>query len=374
MKILILGGTGAMGKHLVKILSYNKNNKLYITSRSHHISGDNLQYYLGDAHNMNFIQSIVDKVDYDAIIDFMYYSTQEFTQHAQLLMQHTQQYFLLSSARVYADSITPITENSPRLLETSKDKEYIQGDEYSIEKCHQEDIIRSIGNNWTIIRPYITYSESRLQLGIYEIKDWLYRALKGRTIQLYKGIAQATTTLTYGYDVAYAISILIGKKEAIGQIYHITQTETIKWSDVLNIYINEIEKIKGIRPKILITNKDAYSNSGYKNVQILYDRVYNRIFDNSKIGKFVDVKEFKRADETLRNCLHDFLQDPYFPNIDWHRQALMDRLTGEVANPDEFSNKDDYKYYLYMRYTYNHQWVSFKQKIKKVIKYVLHNH
>lgn len=36
MKILILGGTGAMGKHLVKILSYNKNNKLYITSRSHH--------------------------------------------------------------------------------------------------------------------------------------------------------------------------------------------------------------------------------------------------------------------------------------------------------------------------------------------------
>ena len=55
MKILILGGTGAMGKHLVKILSYNKNNKLYITSRSHHISGDNLQYYLGDAHNMNFI-------------------------------------------------------------------------------------------------------------------------------------------------------------------------------------------------------------------------------------------------------------------------------------------------------------------------------
>ena len=76
MKILILGGTGAMGKHLVKILSYNRNNKLYITSRSHHISGDNLQYYLGDAHNMNFIQSIVDKVDYDAIIDFMYYSTQ----------------------------------------------------------------------------------------------------------------------------------------------------------------------------------------------------------------------------------------------------------------------------------------------------------
>ena len=69
-----------------------------------------------------------------------------------------------------------------------------------------------------------------------------------------------------------------------------------------------------------------------------------------------------------------FYKNPYFPNIDWHRQALMDRLTGEVANPDEFSNKDDYKYYLYMRYKYNHQWVSFKQKIKKVIKYVLHNH
>lgn len=50
-------------------------------------------------------------------------------------------------------------------------------DEYAITKAHQENLlINSKNKNWTIIRPYITYSEQRLQLGTFEKEDWLYRA------------------------------------------------------------------------------------------------------------------------------------------------------------------------------------------------------
>lgn len=49
MKILILGGTGAMGTYLVQILK-QKNCELYVTSRTFHESKE-INYILGDAKN-----------------------------------------------------------------------------------------------------------------------------------------------------------------------------------------------------------------------------------------------------------------------------------------------------------------------------------
>lgn len=51
--ILILGGTGAMGKFLVKRLSASYH--VCVTSRKVHKSTDNVTYYQGDAHNDNFL-------------------------------------------------------------------------------------------------------------------------------------------------------------------------------------------------------------------------------------------------------------------------------------------------------------------------------
>lgn len=45
------------------------------------------------------------------------------------------------------------------------DSQYVQSDGYAIAKAKQEDILRNSDFiNWTIVRPYITYSDARLQL------------------------------------------------------------------------------------------------------------------------------------------------------------------------------------------------------------------
>ena len=49
MKVLILGGTGAMGVSLVRILSENIANEVYVTSRSVHKSFGNVYYIQGNA-------------------------------------------------------------------------------------------------------------------------------------------------------------------------------------------------------------------------------------------------------------------------------------------------------------------------------------
>ena len=162
----------------------------------------------------------------------MVYTTAGFKERVNYLLDATTQYVFLSSARVYADSEQPITETSPRLLDISQDEEFLSTDEYSLSKARQEDILRNSGrNNWTIIRPYITYSENRLQLGVLEKEEWLYRAIHGRTIVFSIDINTKLTTLTYGLDVAKGITAIIGKPNTLGGIFHITLEESITWSE-----------------------------------------------------------------------------------------------------------------------------------------------
>ena len=164
MKVLVLGGTGAMGQPLIKQLSL-QGDDVYVTSRRKYESKDNIHFIQGDAHDLQFIKQQL-RTEYDVIVDFMIYGTETFKERADLYLNATGQYMFLSSARVYAQSKEPIKEDSPRLLDVCKDKDYLRTDEYALAKARSEDILfNSEKNNWTIIRPYITYNIKRLQLG-----------------------------------------------------------------------------------------------------------------------------------------------------------------------------------------------------------------
>ena len=230
MKILILGGTGAMGAYLAPILACS-DNEVFVTTRSERkAENNNTSYLRGNAHDLSFLHEIL-KSHYDVIIDFMSYETEEFRERYQLFLDSAEQYIFLSSSRVYADSKTPITEESPRLLDAVDDRAYLQTDEYALAKARQENMLVTSGKeNWTIVRPYITYSNERLQLGIYEKELWLYRVLHGHTIVFPKDMAEHITTLTFGEDVAHGIAAIVGNKLAYGQTVHITADEVIRYS------------------------------------------------------------------------------------------------------------------------------------------------
>ena len=94
----------------------------------------------------------------------MAYSTQEFSKKVELFLDSTDQYFFLSSSRVYAASNEPLTEDSPRLLDVCTDETYLATDEYALAKARQENILLTTNKkNWTIIRPYKTYNNKKMQ-------------------------------------------------------------------------------------------------------------------------------------------------------------------------------------------------------------------
>lgn len=352
-----------MGVDLVKFLGERSEN-VTVTSRSERKSEyNNVEYVRGNAHDITFLESLLTK-KYDSIVDFMVYNTEEFKARRDLLLSATSQYLFLSSSRVYADSKMSITEDSPRLLDVTTDNEYLKTDEYALTKARQENLLRESGKtNWTIIRPYITYSNRRLQLGVYEKELWLYRALHDKTIVFPKAIAEKYTTMTLGEDVAMGISKLIGNEKAMGEAFHITTDKAIKWDDVFAIYKKVFKEVTGKEIKIEYANdpKPIYKALGNK-YQVVYDRMFNRRFDNTKFLQAAGECEFESPEIGLERCFREFLEKPTFRTTSSF--AFMDKLACERTKLSEISGVEQKFKYLAVRYLPN----NLLQYIKVILK------
>ena len=348
--ILLLGGTGAMGVVLTKILS-DQGNNVYVTSRKERNGGDTerVHYLKGNAHNIEFITNVLCDKSWDAVVDFMVYSTCEFKERIDLFLNNTTQYIFISSARVYAESDGLLTEQSNRLLDTSTDLEYLKTDEYALAKARQEDMLfNSLKNNWTIIRPSVTYNSNRLQLGVLEKEHWLYRALHGRTIVFSEDIGDKLTALTSGYDVANGIAAIIGEENALKKCFHITDSNSYTWNSILEIYLDIIQKLTGMRPNVKMTGKTSCFDIGWNKYQIIYCRYYNRTFDNAAISKFTDINKFSDIHSGLENAVKEFLANPSYGEINWRLEAINDKICKEHTPISEMpSAKSRVQYCLY---------------------------
>jgi len=349
MKVLVLGGTGAMGTHLVSILA-EAGMRVDVTSRQELADKTNIHYIKGDAHNFSFVKSLLTQNHYQVIIDFMTYTTVEFNDRYLFYLHNTDQYFYLSTSRVYADAEL-ITEESPRLLDVTTDKKYLETDEYALCKARQEDLLRKRGKfNFTIIRPYKTYSEIRLQLGALDKETFVQRILKGHSAVIPMDVMSHTTTLTYARDVATCIAKLIGNPKAMGDTFNIVTSENIKWMDVLDIYLNVLENKMGYRPNVVEIDRCPQLDVNIEQYQILYDLHYNRQFDNTKIKEAVGGYEFVHPKEGLSKCIASFLENPKFHYLDCRAEGIHDYYSHEFMSLNQWATNRQRLHYLLYRF------------------------
>ncbi len=331
MKILLLGGTGAMGVHLADILAKD-GKEVYITSRSPHQDEPSKHYIVGNAKESAFMKTLMqDK--WDCVVDFMVRTTKEFCESGiiDLILENTSQYIYISSCRVFSDRDEIITESTPRLLDVTPDKVYLETDEYALAKARQEDYLRASGRqNWTIVRPYITFSEQRLQLGVLEKEYWLTRVLGGRSILFSKDIDEKYTTMTYGRDVAKGIAGLVGNQKAFGEDFNIASSESMLWKEVRGIYEKALREAMPKMKETVLQERSIYLTLRGHYYQTKYDRLYNRSFDNTKILDAVPELRFSNPREKLRECLKSFLSSPRFHAVP--NDSVSDRYTGDWVN------------------------------------------
>jgi len=355
MEVLVLGGTGSMGKPLIDHLGNTEAVQVTVTSRKKRISKYlNVDYIEGNAHDKEFLKRVLDK-KFNVIIDFMNYRVDEFKNNIDMLLEKTEQYIFISSCRVYADSENLIDEKSSRLLDSSNDDTFLSSNEYSLSKAKQENILlKSQFKNWTIVRPYITYGNERLQLGIYEKEDWLFRAINKKTIIFPRDMSECLTTMTSGKDVSKRLGKLIGNKEALGEIVNIVNSESITWKDVLNIYSNEFRKVMGYDLKIKWVDKSTdISKVMHAEYQAKYDRLYNRKFSDMKLRIIIkDKSKYVSTIDGLSDDLKSFLNGKRnFKTFPWKLFSYMDVISSEKTTLKSFTSINQKIKYLICRYT-----------------------
>ena len=326
MKVLLLGGTGAMGvplqKHLVK-----QGHEVHVTSRSQRKS-DEIIFHQGDGHDISFVSELLHH-HFDVIIDFMSYKTDEFVSRLKQFLDTTSQYVFISSARVYAPSDSVLTEESERLLDVCTDKDYLQTDEYALAKAREENCLFNSGRkNYTIVRPGITYYNSRLQYYLGEKEEWLFRYLNNKRIVMPKDCCNIFTTMTNGDEVAYAISLLVGNERAIGETVHIAGATAVTWEEVNSIYSKVLVSRFGRAPEYYyVDDWEKIGKSLGRYYQLKYARGVSRRFDNSKLESIIGNISFSDPHEGLSLCLNNFIDAKCEVKGWWRTEAYFDRLT-----------------------------------------------
>lgn len=346
MKILLLGGTGAMGSSLSSILN-RRDYDVFVTSRNYHADKDGIHYLHGNAKDEIFLKSVL-RENWDAIVDFMIYPTEQFAKIKDLLLASTGQYIFISSSRIYADSDSPLTENSPRLLDVCTDQDYLSTDEYALCKARSEDILNSGKvRNYTIVRPYITYNNTRLQLCEQEKEYWLYRALNRRTVVCSEDIFYKETNVTYGGDVARCIACIIGNPKTLSEVYNIVSDTSVKWNEIFEVYSTTMRQF-GYELKLKLIPNSLFLRNQHRSTMVKYDRMYNRVFNNSKIKELTKDIDFKTPNEGLKDCLASFLSNPSFNGMSIYDEAIRDRLTNEFISFREIESIKSL--FIYLKY------------------------
>jgi len=325
---LVLGGTGAMGVYMVPELAA-RGCEVTVVSLDEAVSDNpNIKYIKANGKDIACLKDLLSG-GYDAIVDFLMYPGDEFNQRYELLLENTGHYVYLSSYRVYDGVEVPVTEKSPRLLDNSKDEDFLATDDYSLFKARGEDLLQnSKYDNWTVVRPAITYSKFRYQLVTLEASIVVARALKGLPVVLPREALSVQGTMSWAGDVAKMFAGLVLNPEAYKECFTLATAEHHSWGEIAEYY----KEIIGL--EYYTVNNDEYikimggtPGAGY---QLNYDRMFDRIIDNSKILQVAGLKQedFMPLRKGLEMELSALPKDTVWPAA----SAVWERMDEYIKN------------------------------------------
>lgn len=293
-KVLVIGGTGAMGTYLVPKL-VERGFDVTVTHNDEMLTDETrgAKYIKLDMFDLEAVKELL-KGNFDGVVDFMIYDTSTFMKYSPLYLDKTGHYISFSSYRVFADSDVPITENSPQLLNVSNDELFRYSNDYAIHKAKGECFLRGWKNkNWTIVRPAITYSKRRCQLITLE-RQHIFGAMKqGRPIVLCDKALDVQATMSWAGDVAEMLTRLLFNEKAFGEDFNVTTSEHHTWGEVAEYYkdIFGTRFVIGSEEEYLSAKFDGKPYSIGQRFQLDYDRLFNRVMDNSKVLSVTDMKQ-----------------------------------------------------------------------------------
>lgn len=348
MKILFIGGTGRISTDVAK-LSLNKGYEVYLLTRGSKekkkFVDEKYKMIYADIRNNQVCKDKLQNTFFDVIIDFLTFDKTQLNNTLDVIKGHYSQYIFISSATVYE-------KNNEDEIITEETKVGNKNWEYAYKKYECEEEIRKYFNNkkelkYTIIRPYVTYNETRIPYPLvpqdsYSEYSIIYRIKNNKKVPIIDN--NLVTTITNSKDFALGVVGLFGNEKAYNEVFHITSDENVKWENVIELIGNYYNR------KI---NKVPFSINEFSKKYPLYqpilegDKGHQMRFNNEKIKNAV--KEFNckvSLKEGMEEVIKFYENNKEFQKIDYYWYGRIDKICKDKKEKD-FTNKNDkIKYYL----------------------------
>jgi nucleoside-diphosphate-sugar epimerase len=279
-RVLFIGGTGILSR-AAGLLLVERGDELTILNRgwsSKRPAPDGAERLRADVREPGALAAAIEGREFDVVVDFVAFTADDARRDVDLFSGRTAQYVFISSVAAYQKppAHLPIRESSP-LHNPFWD--------YGSNKIAAEDVFvsafRRSGFPATIVRPAHTYDPSYIPLN----GEWtaIDRMLRGVPVVLH-GDGTSLWTLTHARDFAAAFVALLGNPAAIGDSFHITSDEILTWDRIAQT----LARAAGVEARIVHVPSDAMAAADRRQgEELLGDRTYSVVFDNTKIKDFV---------------------------------------------------------------------------------------
>lgn len=354
MKVLFIGGTGRLSKD-VAALAIDKGHEVFLitrgsSGRKKFVSSE-YNMLFGDIRNVDEAKRLISDYSFDVVVDFLTYNIEQLKKTLNIIHDKYKQYIFISTATVYKKKSENeiISEDS---TEIGNDKWQYAYDKYLCEE-YLKKYFAGLEQTYTIVRPYVTYGNTRVPYPIVPgdvTKEWslIDRILNGRPIPVFdKG--QTITTLTHTRDFAKGVVGLFGNECSYGEAFHITSDETTTWGQVLECLEKKLNK-KIIHAEM--SQEQIYREIPMYQGILQGDKGTTMRFNNNKIHNVV--KEFSckiSLEEGIADMIDFYNANPDIKLIDYYWDGCIDRLCNKVLNLHfvkyEFPNaKEKIRYYM----------------------------
>ena len=323
MKLLIIGGSGLLSGAVMNEAT-QRGIEVTVVNRGYRNSSykDGVRFIKADYRNEILMKEQLDGLHFDAVIDFICFNKQELEYSVNLLHHYATQYVFISTTCVYNNAIPGIKEEDAEKVLNEWD--------YSINKwdceCSLEKKAKELSFNYTIVRPCITFDDSRIPYGIMPPYGyhWTFiaRILAGKPIIRWDG-GKARWNMMRVEDFAVGVVGILGNEKAYGEPFNVSGDNAYEWNDVLDVVSEQIGKV----PIIVDITSSEYKSMYPVRAGEIVGRSLDSVVSNKKIKKIVpSFQQSISLQEGIKMTINAYKMQNYQCGIDWSFDAETDRI------------------------------------------------
>lgn len=336
MKVLLIGGTGILSTGVckealdrgIKIVTVNRGHrKEFLDNRACNIEADVRN------EEVELLKKKINITNYDVVVDFISYTPQQLKKTIEVIKDNCKQFIFISSATVYQ--------------EVEGEHEYIESDDIHNDKwqyCQQKTLCEELLNNniwqfqYTIVRPYITYGQTRIPFQICSLKYYslLNRIKNNKPVIMVDNDIKCT--LTNVKDFSVAMVDLFMNPNAYGEAFHITSNYRYKWEDVFLIIEKNIDE-STLLLKLSMGFLESIKDVGFDIAELKGDKARNMIFNNNKIK---NVCRNYNGNISLEEGIKEsilYYANPEHQLVDYIWEGKIDRIVNKYFKVNNINRK-----------------------------------